>query len=296
MRAFFKHLKEACLRVFPAAVSQGQAIAFVMFLSLFPVLLLSLGLLSLSGWTADPARELPGTLRIILPSAGLRLVSEFLSRLEGSPWKLILGGLFGTLLLGTQEMACYIDGFCMVWRDCRKLAYWARYRRALLMLCLTIVPWMLTGILTIFGREVRTRIAALFGGGLLMRVSWALVNDGAALGTGLLALIVMYHVARPHRRWRHQLPGAVLATVLWWLSTAGFSLYVRHMHYNLVYGSMAAVIALMVWMYFVAMLVMIGAAFNASLAGDAASFTSEDGRGSGLSDRPADRAFAAARR
>lgn len=293
MRAFFKHLKEATLRVFPAAVSQGQAIAFVMFLSLFPVLLLSLGLLSLSGWTANPARELPVSLGSILPSAGLRLVSEFVTKLEGSPWKLILGGLIGTLLLGTQEMACYVDGFSLVWRDHKKLGYWARYRRALLMLSLTIVPWMLTGILTIFGREVRTRMALFFGGGLLMRVAWAIVNDGIALATGLLALIVMYHIARPHRRWRDQLPGAVLATILWWLTTAGFSLYVRHMHYNLIYGSMAAVIALMVWMYFVAMVVMVGAAFNASLAGRSA-VPSADKGGGAINGRRHDRTLAAA--
>jgi membrane protein len=267
MRALIYHLKRAVLRVVPAGISQAQAIAFVMFLSLFPVLLLSLGLLSLTGWSTDPARELPATLRMILPTGSMRLVTEFLSRLEGSPWTLILGGLVGTFLLGTQAMVCYVDGFAIVWRDPKKLGYWTRYRRALLMLCLTIVPWMLTGVLTIFGREVRSAMALLFGGGLLMRLAWTVVNGGAAMGTGLLALTVMYHVARPHRRWRNQLPGAVLAMVLWWLLTAGFSLYVRHMHYNLIYGSMAAVIGLMIWMYFVAMVVMIGAAFNASACG-----------------------------
>jgi membrane protein len=265
MRAFGNRLRSAFLRVVPAALTQAQAIAFVMFLAIFPVLLLSLGLLSLSGWSTDPARELPSSFQLVLPAGSIHMVSEFLSKLEGTPWKLILLGLFGTFLFVTQAMANYVDGFAIVWRDKKKPSYWNRYRRAIRMVCFTIVPWLFTGILTVFGRELRAFLALFFGGGLLMRVVWIFVYDGAALATAFLALMVMYHVARPHRRWRNQVPGALLATICWWLLTAGFSLYVRNMHYNLIYGSMAAVIGLMIWMYFVALVVMIGAAYNAVL-------------------------------
>ena len=140
----------------------------------------------------------------------------------------------------------------IVWQDREKPSYWRRYRRAIRMLCLTIVPWLLSGILTVFGREWRAFLALFCGGGLMMGIVWAVVYDGAALATAFLALIVRYHLARPHRRWRDQVPGALIATILWWLLTAGFSLYVRNMHYNLIYGSMAAVIGLIIWMYFVA--------------------------------------------
>ncbi len=262
IRRFYSRLRTALLRVVPAALTQAQAIAFVMFLAIFPVLLLSLGLLSLSGWSAEPARELPRSFRLVLPGGSIHLISEFLTRLEGTPWRLILLGLFGTFLFVTQAMANYVDGFAIVWCDAEKPGYWDRYRRAIRMVCFTIVPWLLTGVLTVFGRELRAFLALFFGGGILMRFVWAVVYDGAALATAFLALIVMYHVARPHRRWRNQVPGALLATILWWLLTAGFSLYVRNMHYNLIYGSMAAVIGLMIWMYFVALVVMVGAAYN----------------------------------
>jgi membrane protein len=266
MRAKMNRLREALLRVVPAALTQAQAIAFVMFLAIFPVLLLCLGLLSLSGWSAEPARELPRSFQLVLPAGSMHLITEFLSRLEGSPWKLILLGLLGTFLFVTQAMASYVDGFAIVWRDKVKPTYLGRYRRALRMLCYTIVPWLLTGVLTVFGRELRAWLALFFGGGILMRLVWLVVYDGAALATAFLALIVMYHVARPHRHWHDQVPGALLATVLWWVVTAGFSLYVRNMHYNLIYGSMAAVIGLMIWMYFVALVVMVGAAYNSVLA------------------------------
>lgn len=257
------HLRRALLRVVPACLIQAQAIAYALFLTFFPMLLLSLGLLRMSGWSSDPERELPRGLQFLLPEGSTRLVAEFLARLSGSPWKLILLGFAGTVLVGTQVMACYVDGFALAWRDPIRLSYWTRYRRALAMLCLTIVPWLATGILTVFGRELRRRMGAMLGGGLVVRVAWSAVYEFAALATALLALSVMYNIARPGRRWRRTVPGALLATILWWILTAGFSLYVRNMHYNLIYGSMATVIGLLVWMYFVALVVMIGAAFNA---------------------------------
>ena len=263
MRAFWKQLRDALLRVVPAALTQAQAIAFVMFLAFFPVLLLSLGLLSLSGWSRDPARELPASFQLVMPAGSLHMITEFLARPAAGPWELILLGLLGTFLFVTQAMANYVDGFAIVWRDPEKPSYWTRYKRALSMLCLTIVPWLLTGILTVFGRELRLWLTQFLGGGILLSLVWRVLYDGAALATAFLALIVMFHIARPHRRWRNQVPGALLSTVLWWLLTAAFSLYVRNMHYSLIYGSMAAVIGLMIWMYFVALVVMVGAAFNA---------------------------------
>lgn len=262
MGAFLDRLRQAVLRVVPAGLTQAQAIAFVMFLAFFPVLLLSLGLLSLSGWSAQPARELPVSFQLVLPEGSFHLMTEFLTRFPGTPWRLIGLGLLGTFLFVTQAMANYVDGFAIVCRDAVRPGYWCRYRRAFRMLGFTIVPWLCTGVLTVFGRELRAWLSMFLGGGLLIRVVWVIVYDGAALATAFLALVVMYHVARPHRRWRDQVPGALLATVCWWVLTAGFSLYVRNMHYNLIYGSMAAVIGLMIWMYFVALVVMAGVAYN----------------------------------
>jgi membrane protein len=59
------------------------------------------------------------------------------------------------------------------------------------------------------------------------------------------------------------LPGASAATILWWGLTLMFQVYVRKMQFGLVYGTLAAVIGLMVWMELCAMIVFLGAAWNA---------------------------------
>ena len=56
-----------------------------------------------------------------------------------------------------------------------------------------------------------------------------------------------------------------MATILWWGANAAFGVYIKHMPYNLVYGGLAGVIGLMIWMQLTVTIVLIGAAYNAEL-------------------------------
>ena len=62
------------------------------------------------------------------------------------------------------------------------------------------------------------------------------------------------------------LPGAAAATLVWWAVNSLFGVYVRKMQYSLVYGGLAAAIGLMVWMELSAVIVFLGAAWNAEAA------------------------------
>jgi membrane protein len=118
----------------------------------------------------------------------------------------------------------------------------------------------------------------VFGGQLERAVlSWVNINSMAwpwlsrltrylvAFGTTVAVLSSLYYFG-PYRqqRWNYVWPGAILATVLWLLSTSGFAWYARNIaHYNVMYGSVGAGIALLVWMYLSAIIALIGCEFNA---------------------------------
>ena len=71
----------------------------------------------------------------------------------------------------------------------------------------------------------------------------------AATATGLIALTVIYRWARPtEENLARVLPGAILATLLWWFVDISFGFYVRKMPYGVIYGGLAAVIGLLIWM------------------------------------------------
>lgn len=92
-----------------------------------------------------------------------------------------------------------------------------------------------------------------------------LARYAVALGAAILTSMVLYKIG-PNRptAWRHTWPGAVVATLIWLAATQAFSYYVRNIaDYNLLYGSIGAVIALLFWMYLLALIVLYGCAFNA---------------------------------
>ena len=71
-----------------------------------------------------------------------------------------------------------------------------------------------------------------------------------------------------------------MATAMWFLSTLAFGWYVtRYANYSKVYGSLGAGIALLFWLYIIALSVLCGAEFNAQLYAK---------RGKGVAERPRD--------
>lgn len=79
-------------------------------------------------------------------------------------------------------------------------------------------------------------------------------------------IAAMYRFA-PHRtdaRWRWLTLGSVLATLLWLAATLGFGLYVAEFaSYQATYGSLGAVVVLLVWLYVSAYAVLLGGIVNA---------------------------------
>jgi membrane protein len=88
----------------------------------------------------------------------------------------------------------------------------------------------------------------------------------AATFSIVLATALIYHWG-PNRKqsFKQVMPGALLATFLWLLATLVFSWYVRHVaNYNVLYGSVGAGLALLVWMYVLSVIVLLGCEFNAA--------------------------------
>lgn len=93
---------------------------------------------------------------------------------------------------------------------------------------------------------------------------WALGFALAFLGFGLV-----YKLAPAvHVRWRQALPGALLAALLFELGKAAFVLYLdRIARFEAVYGSLASIIVLLLWLYVSAFILVIGAEYNLARLG-----------------------------
>jgi len=89
----------------------------------------------------------------------------------------------------------------------------------------------------------------------------------AVVSTAVLGLTTLYHVATPLRSpWLRDLPGAVLALLIWVLSSFVLRVVIAaSVGGASIYGPLATPIIVMIWLYFIAIAVLIGAALNAAV-------------------------------
>jgi membrane protein len=266
LRSIVKKLFRTLARVIPQCGMVSQAVAFNMFLAFFPILLIALGLMS-SSLRGKSGQEVVVRLSAILPPGSGPLVSEFLVRREVNPWIWVLLGWVGTLLVGSQVMKLIMEGIHLIYGDRERPSFLGRQLRSLLLFCVSIVAWFLAVALSVFGRPLRQWMTRGLGQSPLARGFWTVILPVFAMVLAVLVLALIYRVARPSATpWSSVLPGAAVATILWWGVNLLLGIYVRQMRYGPVYGGVAGAIGLMVWMEFSAMIVFFGAAWNAESA------------------------------
>jgi len=274
--AFAKRLYHVLTRVFPRCSMISQAIAFNLFLAFFPTLLIAVGFATSRIGGRTSLLDLITDLTKFLPPGSRSLISEFLVKRGMDVWKIVLVGWTGTLLAGSQVMKLLMEGIHIIYGDEEKPGFLLRQLRGLLLLLITIAPLLGAAILGVFGRPLRHWIARELGHANPAHGLWPIFFPAAAIVLAMMALTVIYRVARPQGdRLRDLLPGAMVATLLWWVVNALFGLYVRRVPYSIVYGGLAAAIGLLIWMQLSAMIVFLGAAWNAESAQRAKGYTGE---------------------
>ena len=254
-------------RVFPRCSMIAQAIAFNLFLAFFPSLLIVVALATTRIGGKTSMLEMVRDLTEFLPPGSQSIVSEFLVNRGPDAWKIALLGWSGTLLAGSQVMKLVMEGIHIIYGDEEKPGFLHRQLRGLLLLLITIAPLLGAAILGILGRPLRKWIAHEVGKHFILHGWWNIFFPVTAMLLAMTALTMIYRVARPKEdSLRNVLPGAAVATLLWWIVDVLFGAYVRRVPYSVVYGGLAAVIGLIIWMQLSAVIIFLGAAWNAELA------------------------------
>jgi membrane protein len=126
---------------------------------------------------------------------------------------------------------------------------------ALIVFGARIEQWMLAWLGLLPQEDLRTWVVLLFG---------ALRYLVALIATVFVTAVLYWIGPNGPIKFRAVWPGAFLATVLWLAATSVFAWYVRNIaNYNVLYGSIGAVIALLVWMYLLALISLLGCEYNA---------------------------------
>ncbi|MGH9666412.1 MAG: YihY/virulence factor BrkB family protein, partial [Bryobacteraceae bacterium] len=164
-----------------------------------------------------------------------------------------------------------MHGFAAAYRIPTGRPFLQQRAMAIVLVFSAALPVVGASALILFGTRAEQSIlhwAGLVPAGLELRgwveVLGRVLRYTIAVGSIVLVSSLLYYFGPNRRqRWSGMWPGAFLGTVLWLFGTTAFAWYVRNIaNYNVLYGSIGAVIALLIWMYFLAVVALIGCEFN----------------------------------
>lgn len=239
---------------------------FFLVLSLFPSLLLLLGLLRYTSYGADELLALlDGWLPHSLQSVAAALVEASYRHTSGMVVSVSALAALWSASKGTYGL---LDGLNAVYGVTDHRGFWQRRFRSVALTFLFLLATILTLTLNVFGNALLDFLQMTTHPAILVLVRWL---DLKAILLLLLqtALFALMYALLPGRRnlLLQSLPGALVASLSWAVFSALFELYVSHFaRYTNIFGSIYALALGMLWLYFCIGILLGGGAFNRWLA------------------------------
>src|SRR5271167_902137 len=268
MLRFFEHFRLALWRAFlhdAFAVAKGAAFSAIF--TLFPAVLLVASVLSESHTTAGFIREIGHAVGRILPEGTRAAVLQYFSGSKPASIRFLITIAAITLWTGSGVMISWMEGFRNAYQMPKIWGLVKERMIAFLLVILAGVPLVFASFLLVFGNQIEQWIVYRVGHelGPYILGLWTALRWIIATLTSIAVIGLIYHHGVPRTQpWHRVLPGSTLATVLWFVSTVIFGVYLRRFaNYDVIYGSVATAVALLIWMYLVSMVILIGAEFNA---------------------------------
>jgi membrane protein len=263
-RSFIAAFDDGCL-------GTAKAAAYSALLSFFPVLA-SAATILVQSHAGFVSRHLEKGLSEIVPPGSEDLVIQQFRVTGARPISLLIVAGLVSLWAASGVIKSLIEGFHAAYRVPRSRGIVRQSVVAMSLVLVAAAPLLGASLLIVFGGLVeRAVLEWMRVDPILNPFAWvwrwvSLVARYLLAFAATIAITSSLYYFGPYRqqRWRLVWRGAVLATVLWMLATSGFAWYTRNIaNYNVMYGSIGAVIALLVWMYLMAFIALVGCEFNA---------------------------------
>src|SRR5215210_4479017 len=247
----------------------AAALTYYGVLSLFPALIVLLSILGLAG--PDTIDTLLKNLSSLTPTAARDVVANSVRDLQGSNQKAgfaFVAGILGALWSASGYVGGFMKASNVIYEVEEGRKFW---KLKPLQIAVTVVIMLLTAIIAIsivVTGPVAERVGNIVGAGdaavtVFNIAKWPVI----ALIVSLIFAFLYYvgpNVKQPGFKWVS--PGGVVAVILWVIASAAFAFYVANFgSYSKTYGSMAAVIIFLVWLWITNLVMLLGAELNAEI-------------------------------
>jgi membrane protein len=243
--------------------------AFGAVMSLVPAFIFLIAVTSTIGLSEQTIRFVIDSLARILPAESSAVVDATVRAAVSHPAPgLLTTSLLITLWSASGTLVTYTKGINVAYGCTPRHAFWHHRFVSLLMVLAVAVPIAVASTAAIFGRAIVRYAASYIEIGKAEAIARGTLRWMATFALVTLVVSLIYLIA-PSRRPRipDVLPGAVAATALWAVGSIGFNAFTSSPFAGYrIYGSLAAVVVFLFWVYFSSAALLVGAELNAELS------------------------------
>jgi membrane protein len=266
--SFIDRVKRVIRRVNDDEVfGRAAQLSYYFLLALFPLFLV---LVNLLGYVAQPGTgfraKLISYLAAVMPSSAVTLVSKTLDEISAASGtgKVSLG-LLAALWAASNGMGAISQTLNTAY-NVKETRPWWKVRLISVLLTVALAILIIAALaIVLYGGSIGEALGNQYGFSSFFTTVWNILQWPIALGFVLATFNLIYNFApdltSKQRRWFT--PGAFVGVALWLLISFGFRIYLRYFDsYSLTYGSLGAVIVLMLWFYLTGVAILIGGEVN----------------------------------
>ncbi|MDT0343478.1 YihY/virulence factor BrkB family protein [Streptomyces litchfieldiae] len=254
-------------------IDRAAALTYYGILAVFPGLLTVVSILGLLGSRAiDPLVE---NVAELAPGAARDVLTRMLEQVRDGPGKAGIG-----LVTGLAVALWSASGYVAAFMRAANAAYdigegrpvWKTLPTRLVITLALVVLMAVIAVAVVFTGTLAHRAGEILGLGETAVTVWNIAKWPVLLFLISLVVALLYWAAPNVRHgFRWVTPGSVLAVLIWLAASAAFGLYVANFgNFNRTYGSLAAVIIFLVWLWLTNAAVLFGLEFDAELERDRA--------------------------
>jgi membrane protein len=254
---------------------RAAQLSYYFLLALFPLLIFLTSVIGIIMGSGTGLRHsLFNYLSQVMPPSAFKLVDDTMFELsKSSGGGKISFGILAALWAASNGMGAISESLNAAYNVKETRPWW---RARLVSIALTVAIALLTMtalVLVLYGGTIAEKIAASYGYGDLFTLVWKILQWPIVLFFILLSFSLIYFFAPDlkDQDWKWVTPGSLIGVGLWLLVSFLFRTYLSFFDsYSATYGSLGAVIILMLWFYLTGLAILIGGEINSEIENAAA--------------------------
>lgn len=237
--------------------------AYYYMLALFPMMILLVAIVPYLNIQPEKAVNFVNT--VMPPETAQIFKDNILNIISQRNGGLLTFGIIGTIWSASNGMNAFMKAMNDAF-DVKETRSFIKSRLISILLTLgLILAFVVALLLPVFGRVLLDLVQSIIPVPAKFELIIRVMRWGVAIVVMVGVLSLLYRIApNKHYPWKHVIPGAIFATVIWQLISLGFSFYVSNFgNYSATYGSLGGVIVLMLWLFLTGLALVIGGEINA---------------------------------